>query len=102
MIRRYEIFADYHQFYLWDHARSPDTSLDYTDEDVRRRIKADLFLVVIQPERNMTVPVEIEIAERAPISFSPIGTMSPRRASRCPRVASRSTNAPVGRSISSM
>ncbi|TDR94801.1 hypothetical protein [Enterovirga rhinocerotis] len=66
MIRRYEIFADYHQFYLWDHARQPSSALDYTDEDVRRRIKASLFIVVVQPERNMTVPVEVEIASRAP------------------------------------
>ena len=66
MIRRYQIFADYHQFYLWDHGKSPDAPVDYTDEDVRRRVKADLFVVVVQPERNMTVPVELRIAERAP------------------------------------
>lgn len=66
MRRRYEVFADYHQFYLWDHERAPDTALDYDDEDCRRRIKAAPFLVVIQPERNMVVPVELEIAEGPP------------------------------------
>ena len=66
MIKRYEIFADYHQFYLWDPENDPDPVLDYTDEDVVRRIKAAPHIVVIQPERNMTVPVELEITDRAP------------------------------------
>lgn len=66
MIRRYEVFADYHQFYLWDAQASPPTDLDFTQEDVESRIKAAPYLVVIQPERNMTVPVEIEVAAAAP------------------------------------
>ena len=66
MQKRYEIFADYHQFYLWDQAESPDTALDYTDEDLHRRVKTAPFLVVIQPERNMSVPVELAIVDRAP------------------------------------
>ena len=66
MRRRYEIFADYHQFYLWDHDESPSPAVDYSDEDVERRIKAAPHLVVIQPERNMSVPVEVEIAGEAP------------------------------------
>ena len=65
-IKRYAIFADYHQFYLWDHGTSPDAATNYTDEDVARRIKAEPFLVVVQPERNMEVPVELELAEQAP------------------------------------
>ena len=66
MLKRYEIFADYHQFYLWDHGESPSPAVDYSDEDVARRIKAAPHLVVIQPERNMSVPVEVEIADREP------------------------------------
>ena len=66
MRRRYKIFADYHQFYLWDHGESPSPALDYSDEDIARRIKAAPHLVVIQPERNMSVPVEVEITEGAP------------------------------------
>lgn len=66
MHKRYEIFADYHQFYLWDHAAQPSTELDYDDQDIERRIKAAPFLVVIQPERNMEVRVDFELAEGPP------------------------------------
>ncbi len=66
MIKRYTVFADYHQFYLWDHGRSPDATMDFTEADVRARIKAAPFVVVVQPERDMDVPVEIELADRPP------------------------------------
>ncbi len=62
----YEIFADYHQFYLIDAEEYPDAPTDYTDEDIQRRIKAEKNVVVIQPERNMTVPVDLEILDSAP------------------------------------
>jgi hypothetical protein len=62
----YEIFADYHQFYLMDAKELPKFPIDYTDADVQRRIKAEKYIVVIQPERNMTVPVELEILDSAP------------------------------------
>jgi hypothetical protein len=64
--RSYEIFADYHQFYLWDHEAQPSTELDYDNQDIERRIKAAPFLVVIQPERNMDVPVDFELAPDPP------------------------------------
>lgn len=67
MIKHYSVFADYHQFYLWDQGASPDAPTDYTDLDCTRRVKAAPFIVVIQPERNMTVSVEIEIAKEAPV-----------------------------------
>lgn len=66
MIRRYDVFADYHQFYLWDHGANPDAPTDYTDLDCTRRIKAAPFIVVVLPERDMTIPVEIEITGGAP------------------------------------
>lgn len=66
MKHSYTIFADYHQFYLWDKKVEPDAPTDYTDEDVQKRIKAAPNVVVIQPERNMDVPVEVEIFESAP------------------------------------
>ena len=66
MIKRYEIFADYHQFYLWDHGASPDAPTQYTEEDTVRRIKTGPFVVVVQPERNMNVPVEVEITDEPP------------------------------------
>ena len=35
----FDVFADYHQFYLWDRGMNAEAPTDYTDEDVRRRIK---------------------------------------------------------------
>jgi hypothetical protein len=64
--KRYEVFADYFQFYLQDEGERPEAPIEYTDEDIDRRIKAAPFLVVIQPARNMTVPVEVEVTEEAP------------------------------------
>jgi hypothetical protein len=64
--KHYDIFADYHQFYLRDAEMYPDAPETYTDEDVRRRIIAGKYIVVIQPERNMTVPVDLEIVDSAP------------------------------------
>jgi len=64
--RAFELFADYHQFYLWDEGMSPEAPVDYDDEDVKRRIKTGPYVVVIQPERNMTVSVEIEIHDSEP------------------------------------
>jgi hypothetical protein len=64
--KAFELFADYHQFYLWDRGMDPEAPVDYTDEDVRRRIKTGPHVVVIQPERNMTVAVEIEIHDTEP------------------------------------
>ena len=64
--RSYEIFADYFQFYLWDEGKQPDAPTDYTEEDSKCRVKAAPFVVVILPARNMSVPVEVEIADAAP------------------------------------
>lgn len=66
MIKHYEIFADYFQFYLWDAIERPNAPEDYDDEDIRRRVKAAPFIVVIQPARNMDVPVGIEVADAPP------------------------------------
>ncbi len=66
MIKRYNIFADYFQFYLWDHEENPDPPIDYTDEDTVHRIKQAPFVVVVQPERNMIVPVDVEIVRERP------------------------------------
>jgi hypothetical protein len=61
-----EVFADYHQFYLWDQGMTNQAPTDYTEEDVARRIKVGPYVVVVQPERNMNVPVEIEIHDSEP------------------------------------
>jgi len=67
MDRRYEIFADYFQFYLWDAGEMPEPPTDYVETDLRARIKAAPFVVVIQPVRNMDVPVTLALAEAAPV-----------------------------------
>lgn len=61
-----KVFADYNQFYLWDAGMKPQAPDDYSDEDVQRRIKTGPHVVVIQPARNTTVPVEIEIHDSEP------------------------------------
>jgi hypothetical protein len=68
MVQRgtFDVFADYHQFYLWDRGMTVEAPTDYTDEDVRRRIKTGPHVVVIQPERSMTVTVEVEIHDSDP------------------------------------
>jgi hypothetical protein len=66
MKKAYRIFADYRQFYLWDKQVCPDAPTDYTDDDIARRMKAAPNVVVIQPERNMEVPVELEVLEGPP------------------------------------
>jgi hypothetical protein len=68
MKRQYSVFADYHQFYLWDAKVSPEAPTDYTDVDIERRIKAAPNVVVIQPERNMTVPVTLEVLNEPPLT----------------------------------
>jgi hypothetical protein len=66
MKRQYSVFADYHQFYLWDANASPEAPTDYSDLDIERRIKTGPHVVVVQPERNMTVPVTLEVFKSPP------------------------------------
>jgi hypothetical protein len=50
MIRhKLQVFADYHQFYLWDPGTNPLAPTDYTDQDVRNMVKVSPGVVVIQP-----------------------------------------------------
>ena len=100
MQKRYEIFADYHQFYLWDHGAMPDAALDYTEEDLQLRVKTAPFLVVIQPERNMSVPVELDILDGPPDEAFDLWDHVVEASSTCPRAGSKSTNARAGPSTS--
>ena len=61
-----ELFADYNQFYLWDSGMTAEAPVDYSEGDVQRRIKVGQHVVVIQPERNTTVNVEVEVLEADP------------------------------------
>jgi len=68
MIRReYELFADYHQFYLQDDDRSlGDLSDAWTLEATQRLLAVARGVVGIGTARNTTVPVVVEILETAP------------------------------------
>ena len=48
MGKRYQIFADYFQFYVWDAGERPNPPEHFDDEDMQRRIKAAPFVVVRQ------------------------------------------------------
>src|SRR5882762_9579847 len=64
--KQLEVFADYHQFYLWDSAMSPLAPEEFSEGDVARRIKTGRNVVVIQPERSLAVPVIVEIHDCEP------------------------------------
>ena len=64
--RAFELFADYHQFYVWDAGIATWAPEDYTDEDIRRRVKVGPHVVVVQPVRQTTVPVSLSVHERDP------------------------------------
>ena len=61
-----QVFADYHQFYLWDAGTNPEAPEDYTPVDVERMVKVAEHVVVLQPVRNTTVPVRVELHEVDP------------------------------------
>lgn len=61
-----QVFADYHQFYVWDSGVQPDAPVDYTETDMRRRVKVAPSVLVVLPIRNMTVPVVLSIHESDP------------------------------------
>ncbi|MEO1221811.1 MAG: hypothetical protein AAFY42_10745, partial [Pseudomonadota bacterium] len=64
--RSYKIFADYFQFYLWDHGAQPDAPTDYLEIDNKNRLKVEENIIVVLPERNMTVPVSIALSDVEP------------------------------------
>ena len=66
MLHKFELFADYNQFYVWDAGTDPSAPTDYTDTDLRNRVKVAPNVVVIQPMRNMTVPVELDVCPSDP------------------------------------
>lgn len=57
-----QVFADYHQFYVQDGGVNPDAPTEWSDEDIERRVKVAANVVVVCPVRNMSVPVEVEVA----------------------------------------
>jgi hypothetical protein len=64
---RLTIFADYHQFYVWDSETSGrHAPEEWTDQDIEDRAKFAAGVVVICPVRNMNVSVEVGIWDSEP------------------------------------
>ena len=63
---RIEVFADYHQFYLWDPSTDPEAPTDFSDQDTRCMVKLAPHVVVVQPLRNMDVLVIVRLENADP------------------------------------
>ncbi|MES2709279.1 MAG: hypothetical protein V4726_21965 [Verrucomicrobiota bacterium] len=64
----FRIFADYHQFYIWDPEASGQLAPeDWTEDDVQARAKATEHVFVVSPIRNMEVPFTLEVHETEPL-----------------------------------
>ncbi len=69
----FTVFADYFQFYLRDAEKRPPVPELWTDSDVSTRAKVAEYLLVVCPERNMEVPVRIELHDAEP----PLDSLDP-------------------------
>ncbi|SEL81534.1 hypothetical protein [Rhodococcus maanshanensis] len=65
-MHRYELFADYFQFYLQDEATDGDLSDAWTDEAVARMLAVGDGAVGVGTARNMDVPVTVELLDAEP------------------------------------
>jgi hypothetical protein len=64
---QYQIFADYHQFYLQDDDMSfGDLSNAWTDEATNRLLAVASHVIGVGTVRNMKVPVSVVIHESSP------------------------------------
>jgi hypothetical protein len=67
MEHRFEIFADYFQFYLQDDdMRFGDLSNAWTDKAVERLLAVGPHVIGVGTARNMTVPVVVRTCEARP------------------------------------
>lgn len=63
----YELFADYHQFYLQDDDQSfGDLSAAWTEEATERLLAVAPHVIGVGTARNTTVPVSVSIHESRP------------------------------------
>lgn len=62
----FEIFADYHQFYLMDNEKEPEYPSDVTELDCSNMAKVAPYIVAVYTTRNMTVPVTVRIHDADP------------------------------------
>jgi hypothetical protein len=62
----FEVFADYHQFYLWDRSMYPQAPEHYSKEDIVNRINCGPHMVAIVTVGNETVSVRVELHDSEP------------------------------------
>ncbi len=62
----YELFADYHQFYLQDEQASGDLSESWTQQESDILLAVAPGVVGVGTARNMTVPVTVQILDGPP------------------------------------
>ena len=62
----YELFADYHQFYLQDESVSGNLSDSWTPEAMERLLALADGAIGVGTVRSMTVPVTVEILDGPP------------------------------------
>ncbi len=63
---QFTIFADYHQFYLWDRKVTQQAPEDISPQDIKNGLKIAPSVAVIFTVRNSEVPVELQILNREP------------------------------------
>lgn len=63
---KFELFADYHQFYLRDETSATNCSDCWTPEANERMLVSADGVVIVGTARDMTVPVEIELHDIEP------------------------------------
>jgi hypothetical protein len=63
---RYELFADYFQFYLQDEEARGDLSDSWTEEAVHNLLALAEGTIGVGTVRNMTVPVTVQVLAKSP------------------------------------
>lgn len=58
-MHKFQVFADYHQFYLMDASIKPNIPEEVTEQDMLRRLRAAPHIVVFHTESAAHVPVEV-------------------------------------------
>ena len=66
-VQNYNLFADYHQFYLQDEKSDSSLEDSWTQEATDRLLAVAPGVLGVGTVRNMTVPVSIEVRETEPV-----------------------------------
>lgn len=63
-VQKFQVFADYHQFYLMDANIEPKIPEEMTEQDMLRRLRTAPHIVVLHTESASHVPVEVTFVQR--------------------------------------